>query len=67
MHRPGDPRQTAASDLSKVILCLVVVPKFEHYLGSSLVDHLISLVIERFQLKTQSGTRISSLSYSLKT
>jgi len=28
MHRPDDPRQTAASDLSKVILCLVV-PKFE--------------------------------------
>jgi len=22
MHRPGDPRQTAVSDLSKVILCL---------------------------------------------
>jgi len=28
MHRPDDPRQTAASDLSNVILCLVV-PKFE--------------------------------------
>jgi hypothetical protein len=29
MHRPGDPRQTAVSDLSKVILCLVA-PSFEH-------------------------------------
>jgi len=29
MHRPGDPRQTAVSDLSKVILCLVA-PRFEH-------------------------------------
>jgi hypothetical protein len=28
MHRLGDPRQTAVSDLSKVILCLVA-PKFE--------------------------------------
>jgi hypothetical protein len=29
MHRPGDPRQTAVSDFSKVIPCLVA-PKFEH-------------------------------------
>jgi hypothetical protein len=34
MHRPGDPRQTAVRDLSKVILCLVA-PSFEH--RSSLV------------------------------
>jgi hypothetical protein len=25
MHRPGDPRQTAVSDLSKIILCLELV------------------------------------------
>jgi hypothetical protein len=29
MHRPIDPRQTAFSDLSKIIPCLVA-PKFEH-------------------------------------
>jgi len=29
MYRPDDPRQTAVSDLSKVILCLVE-PRFEH-------------------------------------
>jgi hypothetical protein len=29
MHCPDDPRQTAISDLSQVILCLVV-PMFEH-------------------------------------
>ncbi len=29
MHRPVDPRQTAVSELSKVIPCLVA-PKFEH-------------------------------------
>ncbi len=29
MHRPGDPRQTAVSDLSKGIPCLVA-PTFEH-------------------------------------
>jgi hypothetical protein len=29
MHRPGDPRQTVVSGLSKVILCLLV-PRFEH-------------------------------------
>jgi hypothetical protein len=28
-HRPGDRRQAAVSDLSKVILCLVA-PRFEH-------------------------------------
>jgi hypothetical protein len=35
MHRPDDPRQTAVSDLSKVILCLVP-RRFEH---STLVVH----------------------------
>jgi hypothetical protein len=29
MHRPGDPRQTAFSDLSKAALCLRV-PGMEH-------------------------------------
>jgi hypothetical protein len=29
MHRPGDPKQTAFSDLSKAILCLVL-RRFEH-------------------------------------
>jgi hypothetical protein len=29
MHRPGDPRQTAVSTLSKVIQCLVAA-RFEH-------------------------------------
>jgi hypothetical protein len=29
VHRPVDPRQTAVSDLFKVIPCLVA-PKFEH-------------------------------------
>jgi len=29
MYRLGDPSQTAVSDLSKVILCLMV-PTFEH-------------------------------------
>ncbi len=29
MHRSEDPRQTAISDLSKVILCLMA-PMFEH-------------------------------------
>jgi len=29
MHLPGDPRQTAVSDLPKVILCLLA-PSFEH-------------------------------------
>ncbi len=29
MHRPGDPRQAAVSDLSKGIPCLVA-PTFEH-------------------------------------
>ncbi len=29
MHRLGDPRKTAISDLSKVVLCLVA-PKFDH-------------------------------------
>jgi hypothetical protein len=35
MHRPDDPRETAVSDSSKVILCLVV-RRFEH---STLVVH----------------------------
>jgi hypothetical protein len=35
MHRPGDPRQTTVSDLSKVTLCLVV-PRFKH---NTLVVH----------------------------
>jgi hypothetical protein len=29
MHRPGDPRQTVVSNVSKVILCLLA-PRFEH-------------------------------------
>jgi hypothetical protein len=29
MHRPGDPRQTAVSDFSKVILPCLMVPRFE--------------------------------------
>jgi hypothetical protein len=35
MHLPGDPRQTAVSNLSKFILCLVAL-RFEH---SNLVVH----------------------------
>ncbi len=30
MHRPGDPRPTPISDLFKVILPCLVVPRFEH-------------------------------------
>ncbi len=30
MHRPDDPRQTAVSDLSKLIPCLMV-PRFEPF------------------------------------
>ncbi len=29
VHRPGDPRQAAVSDLSKVTLCLMT-PRFAH-------------------------------------
>ncbi len=52
MHRPDDPRQTAVSDLSKVILCLLA-PSFER-----------STLVVRAKQNTHSATVAPSLRHS---
>ncbi len=62
MHRPGDPRQTAVSDLLKIILCLVVL-RFEH---STLVvrakQHNPSVIAAT--LETNNGNSRESVVYT---
>jgi hypothetical protein len=51
MHRPGNPRQIAASDLSKVILCLVA-PRFKH---TTLLVHAKQDHVEKEHAERSSG------------
>jgi len=57
MHCPSDPKQTAISDLSKVILCLVA-PRFEHITLVIQAKEHKHLAIAAYTINTTNSTDI---------